>query len=249
MTVFSKKTLQVITILLVVVLFSVGYVVKAYAAPSVDLVLEPMSYTAPFYKGKPSFASQGTVKIVAIPNAIISGQKVSSQNLIFKWTKDDIVMGDLSGKGKNSITIYGQIPVRDIDISVEVLSSLGEILAENNAFISVGNPKIVFYENSPLLGKLFNKALTNNYFLGDKEEVLITAEPYFFDVQKNTSTELKYSWSVNNGAVSPNGKINELLLRQVNKDTKGTASVNLNIDNNNRLFQYTDNHFNINFGQ
>ena len=244
---FFKKTSQTITILLIVTIFSIGYSTKAFAeSPSVDLVLEPMSYTIPFYKGKPNLSSQGTAKIVAIPNVVISGQRISSENLNFKWRKDNIVLADLSGKGQSSLTIYGQVPVRDININLQVLDSSGRTVAENNIFLFVGKPKIVFYENDPLLGKLFNKALTNNYYLGDKEEILITAEPYFFDVNSNTSSELKYTWLVNGKETNLDGKVNELLLRQVNKGVSGTASIELSIDNYTRIFQYIKNSFKIN---
>jgi hypothetical protein len=247
---FFKKTSQTITILLIVTIFSIGYSTKAFAeSPSVDLVLEPMSYTIPFYKGKPNLSSQGTAKIVAIPNVVISGQRISSENLNFKWRKDNIVLADLSGKGQSSLTIYGQVPVRDININLQVLDSSGRTVAENNIFLFVGKPKIVFYENDPLLGKLFNKALTNNYYLGDKEEILITAEPYFFDVNSNTSSELKYTWLVNGKETNLDGKVNELLLRQVNKGVSGTATIELGIDNYTRIFQYIKNSFKINFGE
>lgn len=250
MLVFSKKTSQIIRILLLVGVFLIGYSAKVYAeTSSVDLILEPMSYTIPFYKGKPTFSNQGTAKIVAIPNVTISGQKISAENLTFRWIKNDIVLGSLSGKGKSSLMVYGQVPVRDIDVDLEILNSSGEIIAQNSIFISVGDPKIVFYENNPLLGELFNKEISNDYFLGDKEEILITAEPYFFDVGSNTSSELKYTWLVNSKGVNINGKVNELLLRQVNKETSGKASIELSIDNYTRIFQYMSNNFNINFGE
>ena len=126
------------TIIKVVVETSDGIVKETsteISTAGVDLVIEPMSYTLPFYQGKPFLIGQGTVKIVAIPDVMINGVKMSSKNLTFKWSKDDIILGSNSGKGNDSIIINSSIPVRDINIGVQILDNSGNILAENSKLI------------------------------------------------------------------------------------------------------------------
>jgi len=222
---------------------------REFSPSGVDLVVEPMSYTLPFYKGKPFFISQGIVKIVALPDIMINGEKVPSKNLTFRWMSDDSVLGANSGVGKDSLTLSGTIPVRDINIRVEVKDSSGNILAQNSKTIMVNDPEILFYENSPLYGILYNKAITGSYYLGTREELKIVAKPFSFDFPNEISAEANYVWYVNGNYVTPSEKINEILLRQTATNLKGTASISLNINNTKKIFQSTKNNFNIGFGQ
>jgi len=215
----------------------------------VDLVIEPMSYTLPFYKGKPLFIKQGTVKIVAIPDVRINGVKISSKDLNFKWTKGNNILGSNSGKGQDSIVVNSTIPVRDINIGVEISDSLGNVLAQNSKLIILNDPKILFFENNPLYGVLYNKAITGSYYLGTKEELTIVAKPFSFDFSKDVSGESSYAWYVNGSYVVPSGKTNELILRQTTTNLKGTASVSLDIKNINKINQYTNGGFNVEFGE
>ncbi len=215
----------------------------------VDLVIEPIAYTPPFYKGKPFFVAEGKVKIVAIPDIIINGSKKSSKDLTFKWLKDGYILGSNSGKGKNSIVINSTIPVKDINIGVQVLDSSGNILAENSKSIVKNDPKILFYENSPLYGILYNKAITGNYYLGTREELKIIAKPISFNFSNDTPEESNYSWYVNGNYVAPNGKTNELILRQTTTNLKGTASISLDVKDINKINQYASGAFNVEFGQ
>lgn len=222
---------------------------REFSPSGVDLVIEPMSYTLPFYKGKPFFISQGIVKIVALPDVVINGAKVSSKNLTFRWLSDDSVLGANSGIGKDSLTLSGTIPIRDIRIRVEVKDGSGNILAQNSKTIMVSDPEILFYENSPLYGMLYNKAITGSYYLGTREELKIVAKPFSFDFLSETSAEANYLWYVNGNYVTPSGKVNEILLRQTTTNLKGTASISLDVNNAKKIFQSTKNSFNVGFGQ
>jgi hypothetical protein len=215
----------------------------------IDLVVEPMSYTMPFYKGKPYFASQGTVKIVALPDITINGVKALSKNLIFKWTNDDTVLGSYSGKGKDSIVISGSIPVKDLNIGVQILDSSSNILVSTSKTIAITDPKILFYENSSLYGVLYNKAITGNYYLGTKEELQILAKPFSFNFSNDTASNTSYSWYINGNPVSASGKVNELLMRQTTTNLANTASIQLQVANTSKILQNTTAGFNIEYGE
>ena len=59
------------------------------------------SYVPPFYKGKALAPSQGTFKVVAIPNLVNQSGKVNINNLSYAWTKDGNVYFDSSEWCKN----------------------------------------------------------------------------------------------------------------------------------------------------
>jgi hypothetical protein len=221
---------------------------KEISPAGVDLVVEPMSYTLPFYKGKPLFVAQGKIKIVAISDVIIDGVKIGSKDLNFKWIKDGSVLGSNSGKGKDSIIINSTIPVRDINIDVQILDELGNILVETSKLISKNNPKILFYENNPLYGILYNNAIIGNYYLGTKEELTIIAKPFSFSFLNDTPEESDYAWYVNGNYVPPTEQINKLILKQTT-NLKGISSILLNIKNIDKMNQYASGNFNIEFGQ
>ncbi len=222
---------------------------KQVSPSGVDIVIEPTSFVPAFYQGKPLFINQGIARVVAIPDVMISGKKASSKNLVFRWQRDDTFLQSLSGIGKDSVIITGTVPIRDITVSVQITDSSGNIIAANSKVIVANSPEILFYENSPLYGILFNKAITNSYYLGDREELKIVAKPYFFNVKTDDSTDLGYAWSVNGNPVATEGKTNELILRQTGTNLKGTASISLDVNNLIKIFQYTTAGFNITFGQ
>ena len=213
----------------------------------VDLVIEPMSYTLPFYKGKPLFTRESLVKIVALPDITVSGTKLLAKDLNFRWSKDDYVLGSNSGKGKNSIVINSTIPVRDINVNVQISDVLGNILAEKSKRIVLNDPKILFYENNPLYGVLYNKAVSNIYSLGEREELKVVAKPFSFDFLKDVYKEIGFSWYVNDNLVEPSGKINEVTLRRAAAG-KGITSVSLDLSNENKINQYASGGFEIEFG-
>jgi hypothetical protein len=215
----------------------------------VDLIVEPIAYTMPFYKGKPYFIKEGMAKIIAVPDVVVNGVKVSNKNLSFKWSRDNTVLGSNSGRGQNTIVINSSIPIRDIIIGVEISDVDGNVLGEKSKKIILDDPKILFYENSPLYGVLYNKAIINSYYLGTREELRIAAKPFSFSFLTDTSSDVSFSWSINDSEVLPTGKINEMLLKQTTVGAKGVASIFLNLSNNNKMNQYTSKGFDVEFGQ
>lgn len=254
MTRYSSNKYTYILLLTIVcsLSFSVAYAQNTASQDTfgqVDLISEPTSYTPPFYKGKAYFVIQGTTKIVAMVNAKKDGVKLNPEKLNYRWTRNDIVLGEYSGVGKNTLIVNGIIPIDDIYISVEIFDPSGNLVIRSNPLIlSPDDPKILFYENNPLYGILFNKAISRSYSLGNREELKIIAQPFFFNINGATGNDANYKWSVNGRTVETTGNKNELLLRQENTGKKGITSISLQIENLVRIFQYAGNNFNIEFG-
>ena len=222
---------------------------KEIIPAGVDLVIEPTSYVPAFYKSKPLFINEGSARVVAIPNIVVAGKKMDSKNLIFKWKKDGTYLIQDSGMGKNFVVVDGSVPIRDINVGVEVFDSSGNTLAQNSITITINKPAVIFYENSPLYGILYNTAIVNDYYLGLKQELKIIAKPFYFDVTDDTGADLSYDWSINGSPVTIAGRTNELLLKQNTTNLKGSASVTLNVNNTVRIFQFIKSAFNVSFGQ
>ncbi len=215
----------------------------------VDLIVEPTSYVPPFYKGKAIFTTQGTARVVAIPDVILNGSQASSKDLIFEWQQDGSNLSSESGLGDDSIIVNGTVPINDIDVSVTVLDPSGNTLAASSKILSASDPQALVYEDNPLYGILFNKAIVGNYYLGQNSELDLIAKPYFFNLSSDSGSDSTYKWSVNGNYVSPSGQSNELILQQpTGGNLSGTASISLTVNNNVRIFQYTDTSFNVNFG-
>ncbi|MEK7072005.1 MAG: hypothetical protein AAB969_00385, partial [Patescibacteria group bacterium] len=153
------------------------------------------------------------------------------------------------GRGKNSVIINSTIPVRDINMSLQVLDDSGLVLAEKSKTIILNNPKVLFYENNPLYGILYNKAIGGSYSLGTREELKITAKPFSFSFSKDTPGEANFLWYVNDSYVAPVGKNNEITLRQTVTGQVGEVFVSLDLNNINKINQYAGGGFNLEFGQ
>ncbi len=214
---------------------------------NVDIIVEAGSYVPPLYKGRAYFASQGTAKLISIPDIVRNGKRLEAKDLVFKWKQGIISLGNLSGLGRNTLIVEGSVPIKDIDIELQVLDSSGKVVARKSTIINPNISKILFYEDSSLYGVLLNKAIPSNYNIGGKEEVKIVAKPYFFDFVSIGANDSKYSWSVNGKSITLGGPKNEILLRQDGK-VGGSASVSLKIENQARIFQFAENNFNITFG-
>lgn len=211
----------------------------------VDLVWEADSFTPPLYKGKALNSHQSKIKIIALPNFVTeNGNIIDSNNLIYTWKKDWKVQGNSSGYGKNILNIEGPQMFKDSLIILEVETVDGKLKAKGSINIEAYEPKIIFYENNPLLGVVYSQAISNQFNLRN-EEIVITAQPFFFSSSDISKGNLEYNWSMNNREISGSEKDNSITLKQ-GKDT-GVTNLRLEIQNVYRIMQFARNSFNINF--
>ena len=216
----------------------------------IDLIIEPLSYKPPFYKGKPYFIDQGTFYATVVPNIKINNKKIESKDIFYKWTKDGTVLGKSSGLGQDSIKITGSVPIDDIQLGVEAYDNVTRrLLAKDSKVVKPEDPKLLFYEKNPIYGILYNKAISNSYYMGDRDELTITAEPFSFDFLKSTDDNSTYSWKINNNSATSSNNKNELLVIQQENKIKGTASISVDISNIKKDFQEVSGDFNLEFGK
>ncbi|MDD2935446.1 MAG: hypothetical protein PHX25_03150 [Candidatus Pacebacteria bacterium] len=217
---------------------------KTFVPAEVDLIWESNSYTPPIYKGKTITPYRAVVKLVAIPNFINQdGSKINDDELMYVWKKDWKIINGSQGIGKNVLYFDMAKDFRDGVLSVEVSTTDNSVRAKTSVRINESSPKIIFYENDPLLGIIFEKALDQNLDLL-KEEITISAQPFFFSKDDIKNDKLIYKWKLNSKLL--NDVVGDFITLKKGED-KGTANLSLNIQDKNRVMQSATNVLNINF--
>lgn len=160
----------------------------------VALIEEPVSTTHPFYLGAPLVASEGLVRVVALPNLrTAGGSAIPASSLSYTWKNGDQVLEGDSGIGKSVLTATAPVQYRDAVISVTVATQDNSVVGEASIDISPVTPIAHIYQDDPLLGPLFNYALPDTVAMSDAEDTFRGVAYYF------TGTP-SLEWSVNNTA-------------------------------------------------
>jgi hypothetical protein len=200
---------------------------------SADIIWEGDSYTPPFYKGRSLWAPQGYLRLVAMPSF---GQ---ANKLIYKWTINDQVLQDQSGYGRSYVSLYNNGLGGNIEVELLVTDPANNRAAQSYLVIPQLNPTVTFYENSPLYGPVFDKALSSY----DMQSAELSVLAYPFNIDTNTLDKLNYKWHVNNAATDVAGRA--ITLRK--PETAGQSNVSLKISNDVRIMQHTQGNFLIKF--
>jgi len=211
----------------------------------IDLLWQATSYVPPFYQGKALYPHQGLITFTAVPNLSSTGNISKSINsYVYIWKKDGDILSDFSGYGKNTFTLSGPIISRPFKIEVEVKSTDGISVGIATETITPRDPKVLLYENNPLLGILYNQRISN-YVMPNKE-LTISAVPYFFNAGSEPSN-LTYSWTMNNKSIANQDDPSTITVRNEN-NTSGSATIGLKVTNTLKILQSTSNSINLNFG-
>lgn len=220
---------------------------RSFIPAGMDLLWEANSYVPPFYHGKALNPNQGKVTLWAVPNFVNSlGENIPSEEIIFNWKKDDKVQQSFSGIGKDSFSFTGTVPIRDVDIEVSASSFDNSIQSTKTIRLTNLDPKIIFYEEHPIYGLMFNRAIRNTVKMFT-DEFKVRAFPYYLSVSNPNSPDLSYKWTFNGQySDSLEGEKTAMVFRQENPGS-GSAQIGLKIDNIKNIFQFADAKFVINF--
>lgn len=198
----------------------------------VDILWEANSYTPPFYKGKALYGYQNLITVIALPNIINSkGARISPDDLVYKWTKNGKVLGGVSGYGKNKFSFSKSILSRPDEIELEVMSFDKKIKASGSITLEPIEPKVIIYENNPLYGIIYEKALVGEYKLSGNEISLITT-PYFFSKGDIKGGQIKHNWSMNGQNINNKKDPMQATFRNT-KDTRGSTKISISLQNEN----------------
>lgn len=160
-------------------------------AQSLDLLWQGETYTPPFYQGKSLWSKQTTITFYAVPHGL-----GNPSNLNYQWTRNGTVLGLISGVGENSIVYRDTIFSKPITMKVEVVDADENVLASASAVLRPTDTEVMVYEDHPLYGFMFHRAIGDAFKLS-KDEVTFAAFPYFSDVFSRLEERLVYRWSSN----------------------------------------------------
>ena len=215
---------------------------------ALDLVWEAESYTPPFYRGKALYPFQGTVKVVALPNIVTeTGAVLNPKNLVYTWTVDGDAVARISGYGKNFMFFNGSVPLGPATIEVEAASLDKKYRAKGSVILNPQGSEVLFYEDNPIYGVLYNKTLRGNVTL-QNEEIRITGIPYYIGAKERENNSLRYEWQLNNQNVGGGSAKSSLSFKQ-SADAGGTALVALQVSNPAKIFQFASNNLSLTFGK
>ncbi len=215
---------------------------------SVNLLYEAQTYTPPFYKGKPLFTPQSTLKVVAMPEFIkINGDKIEPENLVYTWKKDGKVLQNQSGFGKQYALIETNAITRPMYITLDVSAVGSSLKATQTIYVSPREPELLLYEDSLLYGTVWNRSLGSIFFLG-KNSLRVKAEPYFFSTFGDGTNEMKYTWGMNSNIIDLPKNQNTVGLRNETGDS-GSASVTVIAEHNSKYVQSAEKRIVIDYSE
>ncbi len=215
---------------------------RAGLAPAgLDLLWQaPDSYAPPFYKGKIFAGTEGTFKVVAMPNLA-----TNSANLTYVWTKDNNGAPDSSGWGKNYFIFKNNYLEKDNTVGVAISDVSGNTNATGTITLQTVPPTILFYKKDPTLGIKYEQAIENGSNINKNGETLV-AEPYFFSTKNINSTDLTFDWSINGQTISTPSPKNILSIKP-SGGKAGQAFIKVGINNARTLFQNLEKQINVSF--
>jgi len=216
----------------------------------VSLIWEALSYTHPFYRGKALNAFDGRVRITALPQFVQErGGRAAPSELVYTWKKNGTVVGDAGGYGKNVFTPNDPISFSRGESSIEVVVTAPNdtVSARDAITIRPFDPKVLLYENDPLLGIRYEHALSGVFTL-TKDELVLAASPYFFSSKERAGPSLSYEWTMN-GVPTKNQIADASSVRFRQEGNPGTSIIDLTIKKIDAIFQEARVSLSVAFGQ
>ncbi|HTR18534.1 MAG TPA: hypothetical protein VMH91_00955 [Candidatus Paceibacterota bacterium] len=192
---------------------------------SIDLLWEADSYVPPFYLGRALPGSGSAIRLLAIPHFVRpDGSEVASSGITYTWKVNGAVLKAQSGVGESSVVVPAAILYGSDTVTVDAATT--GFSGEASVVVRTGDPQLVLYDDSPLFGILYHRALGSSS--GAAEAVTsFAAVPYFVDAPSPNDPNLAYAWSVNGSAVTADPQDPSELT--INAQSQGIAQVELSV--------------------
>lgn len=211
-----------------------------------DFLWEAITSVPAGYKGKALAAAGSTVRVSAIPYLFKDGKKLFSENLIYEWSLDFTRKINDSGAGKDSF-VFSLDNNKNHTVVLKV-SDRSETISFEKGFTISGEdtlPEILFYEEHPLEGPIYRRALSNeiNLRAGD---LALRAEPFYFS--RENIANLSYKWEMNNKSLAA-GENPRILNLLAPTQGAGKTTIEVVIKHPDKFLQFADAALNIIFGE
>lgn len=210
-----------------------------------DLLIDADSYVPPFYRGRPRPSAGTNLRVQALPHFKRAGTFLSASALTYTWRRNGDLLGSLSGRGKSSAIIPVEHLYGSDTISVEVRSDDGLLSHTASLSLAATEPIIELYEDHPLYGVLYNRALPASAFVNETEMTFV-AVPFFVQAKSLYDPALSFSWRVNTANIPPNlTDPNKITINA--KNSSGIALVELGLTHASNYYLDVKDAWNITF--
>lgn len=210
-----------------------------------DLLVDADSYTPPFYRGRPRASAGTNLHLQALPRFKRAGVFLPASALTYTWRRNDEVLGNISGRGRSTAIIPVEHLFGTDSISVEARSSDGLLSHISSFSLKAEEPLLVLYEDHPLYGVLYHRALSASTFIPETE-MTFSAAPFFAQAASVYDPALNFLWHVNAKEIPPHSTDpSELTINAEN--SSGVAFVELEVTHATNYYLSAKGAWNITF--
>ncbi|PIR85076.1 hypothetical protein COU15_02790 [Candidatus Kaiserbacteria bacterium CG10_big_fil_rev_8_21_14_0_10_45_20] len=220
-----------------------GQKTVAIQPADVDIVWEADTAHIPFVSNRPLPNADSTIVAVAVPHIVrTSGTRVSANDLVYSWKINRSSTPSLVGYGKNVFTFSSPQFKNQFSVGVTVTTREGDITAEKSITITPVEPSVLFYENAPLLGTRFDRAINDELVLSG-EEVTVSAYP----LSLSGATALQYEWRANGRVVEASPEDPRTITFRKTGEGRGYFTIELSVSQFQALFNRVKSSFLLTF--
>ena len=210
-----------------------------------DLLVDSDSYTPPFYRGAPRPSAGTTIRLQTFPRFKRGGTMIPARELIYTWRRNGEVLGGISGRGRATAVIPVEHLFGTDVISVEARSEDDRLARISSVSVSIQEPVLELYEDHPLYGVLYNRALSNSASVSGSEATF-AAIPFFAQARSIYDPALQFEWRVNSTDIPANLKNpGELTINAEN--SSGVAFIELAVTHATNFFLDAKGVWNVTF--
>lgn len=212
----------------------------------VDLLWESDSYAPPYFRGRTLAGTNATIRAQAVARFVRpDGSTIAEDGIVYSWYRGTTRIA--SGRGRSSVNTSGPSLFGSDTLSVVAESADGIYHGRASIRIDGVDPTLELYENHPLFGVLYHRALSDSATTLETE-LKVTAVPYFAHVAVPHDANLTYKWKLESTALAPDPKHPETFT-VATKGYTGPVAIELNLTSASDLFLKATNSWKIVFGE
>lgn len=203
----------------------------------VDLIYETGTYAHPFYKGKRLYTSESSITFIAVPNFLnANGTKIPATDLAYTWSINGSIQQAASGYGKSTYVTRGSLIERPLQIKVQVTAPNSTLQASQSINVQSTVPEVTLYENNPILGIMYDKAIQGTFLL-ERPQVDFEGIPYFFSGSYKDDPNMDFNWYINGTEVTSKAANENYMVLRNDQNQEGTALISVNASHFTNILQ------------
>ena len=214
-------------------------IVRATIKPVyLDVIFEPQTRVPDFYQGR-SLPSIGSL---VNATALLNVGSTNNSQFVYTWQINRQVIEGGPIRERNQVSF--EMPMGNSAIlSLRVTDLNGNVLANRAILLPSVEPRISFYEVSPLFGINQKPFDTNLPLIGNS--VTVQAEPYYLDSRVYNDPDIK-EWKINNTPSNyTGGNPYQVTLQRAGES--GVSRLNFHVRDTTQVLQGAEANIQINF--